>query len=166
MLYEYGPLKTHSVYMAYIVVPGIRDPSMGLVDTLQRIANAAKKDALLVRVDPGCLTPEDLDRPDCFDKMRITVIVAEISSPPFRFIKSVLLFTQEIIVRRRERIYDQPVIEPVEPPQPPPPFGAPSFHTASYGAVKHSGMREQVICGRNARSPAAPAFPRPTILQP
>ncbi|OQV18001.1 hypothetical protein BV898_07943 [Hypsibius exemplaris] len=118
VLYEYGPLKSHSIYMAYIVVPGIRDPSMGLVDTLQRIANAAKKDALLVRVAADHLSLDELNLPGCFAQMQIT----------------------EIIVRRRERIYDQPVLNPQDPPPVP-----------------------QNLRGLLSRSPA---FPRPSLIQP
>lgn len=73
VLYEYGPMKTHSVYMAYIVVPGLRDPRITLVDTLQRVANAAKKDALLVQVVANGMNKIDLLDPNSFERMEITV---------------------------------------------------------------------------------------------
>ncbi|XP_055349461.1 uncharacterized protein LOC129596252 [Paramacrobiotus metropolitanus] len=98
VLYEYGPSKTHSLYMAYIVIPGLRDPSLNMVDTLQRVANAAKKDALLVRVTTDAVSEQEIATYDSFVRMKIT----------------------ELIVRRRERIFDKPMLETT--PQYVPPY--------------------------------------------
>ncbi|XP_055337718.1 uncharacterized protein LOC129587815 [Paramacrobiotus metropolitanus] len=82
VLYEYGPSKTHSLYAVYIVIPGLRDGGLSVLDTMQRAANAVKKDVLMVEVANGNRSADQLLQPDCFQYFQIT----------------------EVIVRRRETI--------------------------------------------------------------
>ena len=72
-LYQYGPSKTHSVYLVYVIIPDLRDPGIIMLDTLQRIANATKKDGLLVQVTPGHLSEEQICQTHSFSQMKITV---------------------------------------------------------------------------------------------
>ncbi|OQV13347.1 hypothetical protein BV898_12457 [Hypsibius exemplaris] len=84
-LYEYGPSRTHSLYSAHVIVPGIRDSGVSVLDAMQRACNTVKKDVLLVEVVASGLSADDLLAPDSFVKMEI----------------------REVIIRRRETLTSQ-----------------------------------------------------------
>ena len=102
VLYEYGPSVSHSLYSVYVLVPGVRDSGLAAVDAMQRASNTVKKDLLLVRVSSPGLTLEDRMAPDCFTKMLLTVEFILRAVPVSG--KNLFVFSQEIIVRRREKL--------------------------------------------------------------